>query len=532
MSDSFRSAALEDFPIEDLRLFRPYVDDVADPALRARLGDVLWVKTRDHQAAATATEAYLKLAAPLTADVERWPALVIPLERALQLSTQLRGHDVQERVRSFLDTVTRAQAAGEDGFLSKELINLALDYRVGDPETWYALAREIALGREAVGDWIRAETYWETTADCAARARNVEGRREALRHVAEAHVRQAGAVRELPHVGGLRAAHHYDRAIEALRRSGGERERIDEIHREMVGVQRDSPPPVIPYGSTIDISALVEVATGAVTGKELGDALLSFALLPCMDKVANLRRQAEIATERYVFKHLFPAVQLDAQGKVVRAQGSLTSDDPAEREAALRAEMLMKARQHQNLYVQGMIDHAWLTLQDEHAIRSSDLLGFLLNHPLVPAGREMLWAEGLYAGFHGDFSHATHVLVNQLEHAVRELLGRAGAIVTIIDRMGMQADKNLNQLLYDEKLKEILGDDLVFTLQGVLVEDFGSNLRNRVDHGKMDYAEFFQTDCRYLWWLCLRLVWLPIARIRQVDGAENEGESETGSDSR
>lgn len=59
--------------------------------------------------------------------------------------------------------------------------------------------------------------------------------------------------------------------------------------------------------------------------------------------------------------------------------------------------------------------------------------------------------------------------------------------------------------MYEPKLEELLGEDLVFDLQGLLVERFGVNLRNRMAHGLMGDDEFASPTVLYLWWLMLRI---------------------------
>lgn len=146
----------------------------------------------------------------------------------------------------------------------------------------------------------------------------------------------------------------------------------------------------------------------------------------------------------------------------------------------------------------------------EHAISAADIDSMLEFNPLIPKGREMFFTEGLLAGFYGDTSLSTHYLIPQLEHMVRVLLQRQGLLVSSYDQYGLQKEHNLNGLLYLPALKEILGEDLVFALQCLLVEKFGADFRNKMAHGLMHSGEFFSGSAKYLWWLCLRLCCYPV----------------------
>jgi hypothetical protein len=56
-----------------------------------------------------------------------------------------------------------------------------------------------------------------------------------------------------------------------------------------------------------------------------------------------------------------------------------------------------------------------------------------------------------------------------------------------------------------EELEEILGEDVVFDLQGLLVEDFGATLRHFMAHGLLDDGLMQSLDALYFWGLVLRL---------------------------
>ncbi len=58
---------------------------------------------------------------------------------------------------------------------------------------------------------------------------------------------------------------------------------------------------------------------------------------------------------------------------------------------------------------------------------------------------------------------------------------------------------------HQAELADILGENLVFDLEGLLVQRFGSNLRNEVSHGLLNIDRFGPGPASYLWWLALKL---------------------------
>lgn len=103
---------------------------------------------------------------------------------------------------------------------------------------------------------------------------------------------------------------------------------------------------------------------------------------------------------------------------------------------------------------------------------------------------------------------------------MRYILYHLGVITSGIDDDGIQDEFNLNKMLsasdYAEPLAKFLGEDFVFDLRGLLVERFGSNLRNDMAHGLIDHDHFYSESGCYLWWISLRLYSLPVlATLRQ-----------------
>ena len=81
-----------------------------------------------------------------------------------------------------------------------------------------------------------------------------------------------------------------------------------------------------------------------------------------------------------------------------------------------------------------------------------------------------------------------------------------------------------------EELKQIYNDDdLIFDLQGLLVEHHGSNLRNETAHGLLDDGQMGTEEAMYLWALTLRLCLMRPRRGEQMaDEPITPPESGTG----
>jgi hypothetical protein len=188
--------------------------------------------------------------------------------------------------------------------------------------------------------------------------------------------------------------------------------------------------------------------------------------------------------------------------------------------------MFHEATRHHGLLAVGTIDPAREVIFREHPVRLNDFLAIANYSLFVPAGRELIYARGLYDGLVGDFLSAAHLLVPQVEHSVRVLLQQRGVIASSMNDQGVQEELDINTLLCSKEhydaLASVIGEDTVFDLRGLLIERTGSNLRNRLAHGLLAPAQFYSAEVCYFWWLVLRMCMLGSLRVRSTPPTTSE----------
>jgi hypothetical protein len=128
---------------------------------------------------------------------------------------------------------------------------------------------------------------------------------------------------------------------------------------------------------------------------------------------------------------------------------------------------------------------------------ADDIMGFLACGVLFDPGRHPLLREGVASYLEGDHVKAVHIIVPQIEHALRVLLARLGQPTNKPMRSGkgVMQEKTLTDILeYEPAIrvwaeKNSLQDWLVY-LRCLLIDPRGHNLRNRLAHGLMGPDEF------------------------------------------
>ena len=192
---------------------------------------------------------------------------------------------------------------------------------------------------------------------------------------------------------------------------------------------------------------------------------------------SEMEDQVREASTRSPLHYLTAGTLKDAEGRTTARLNPL-SDDPASLEGHVLHHISENLR----------ISAPWLrtTMQRGAAaglLSVPNVLDFLLESPLFPGKRRAVLQGGVEAYVRGDSVAAVHVLVTQVEPALRQLAVHLGAsIYGERSRGGVQV-LTLDALLQRPQLGEILGVSIVTYLRALLTDPRGWNVRNVVCHG-------------------------------------------------
>ena len=512
-SDGSRSPSVEDITDRHLQVLAEIFLNIGDAELRARVADILWIRKCKHmnnpgQWARIATGAYLDSAQVLE-DPIRFIPCVHRLERAMQLIASSRGSQEQFiQIIAYIEILLTKYSDEDQTLFSYKLMKLLVERKQGDSASYALLSEKIARRAESRSDWHVAAEYWRIKARWHQLVGDIPAAQQALECEAETLIKDAIGSTQAPNSSYMRASSLLYEAITALEQLSDTGERRKQLKVQLHEWQKKSSSEMKRVGVEVDTSDFVERARNAVSGKPFGDALWNLVCIIDSPKWDIIRKSVDDLAIEFPLKYLLP-------GSIITGEGRWTAHIPpldknASQETIL-AHMFMEAQQFQLTNVLCFIDPARIQMLQEHFIRAEDFLPILQHSPFVPPSRARIYARGLYAGFIGDFLVASHLLVPQLENSLRHILQENGEIVTSLDNKGIQNENSINKLFEDhqERLEQLIGEDVTYDLRGLLAAHTGTNLRNRLSHGLLDDAVFmdaFPFHSIYLWWLTLRLV--------------------------
>ncbi len=527
---SARGVLPGDLTDDQYGLLAEFVGIVADPEMRARLCDLVWVVKRNHHLARKAVEAYLE-SARTWEDPVNWVTCIDRIKRAVRLARSLGNGGISEFEKAVAyaeELLTRLN--GEDpGFMSSQLMEILQSVKRGDPAKYAALATKAAKRAEAEGGnaLFRANQYWLCAADWHGIAKNAELREASLIAAAETHVMRAQEAAAKPRecTPNLIAAGHLERAVHALRKIGTPAavHRANAVYLRLVEFQSKSVTELIRVEQSVDLTQYFECIEDALAGLTLDEALQRVAYFVAPAPKATLREQVERQFGAHPLNGLFSCTTLGPTGKIAAERPQFESTEEA-KELATIAEMHGQANHHRALVAQGYLVAAIQKLRAEHNVRLTDFLALAASSSFVPRGREMTFAKGLFAGFTGDLIVSTHLLIPQVEESIRTHLAVRGIITSGFNRQNLQNEYDLNVTLYLDGINRLFDEDTVFDLRGLLVEHHGSNLRNMMAHGLLNDEQLQSQPALYLWGLCLRLcvMMLPAPDASTDQADEND----------
>lgn len=513
-----RSILSEDFSESDIQFFTDILDAVDEPWLKARVSDVLWLlkKPRESQFALSAIDAYRSI--PL--DTKTWIRGGRECwERAVSLAFLLRGgagtrlNEMESSILSAIDDATH-----NDGHLAFWLADLLDSNGLGrDKRTHVAQILEgFAREFENIGDLHRARDYFSGAVKWFGRAGDELKAAEMTAAQAEAWVKEAIARASSEQPSHMVAATFYENAIQTYRTIPKKHrasylvdERLAELHKHLSDSSEKSLNEMSQIRTPgIDISEMVENAQNLVHNKSVIEALKAFANLHRGADAKQLRDQAMKQLRDFPLQTMFPATVVSSDGRVIakRPGMSLGSSPSDEDEIVIRAEMIKSYGMFVSIMVQGDVWPAHEVMLLEHRLREDDFVSLANQSPIIPKGRGRLFGKALFAGYERDFITALHLLVPQIEHLVRWHLKQAGEKTTTLSSMGIETENGLSTLMELPKVKEVLGENLVFEIRALFCDAFGPNFRNEIAHGLIDENACHSAYAIYAWWFALRLV--------------------------
>jgi hypothetical protein len=496
---------------------------------RARIADLVWQKARDHTMAEIAVKAYLEAGMPHEGP-EEWPSCTNRYSRALKVAAEAgKGRPLFAETLKYLEEAIGRHGPNDSSFLTCQLMEMVFDHKRREPEVcarYSAMLGGIAGRFEQAGNHYGARECWGLKEKWENAARNPDGARAARAELAESFVKEADRELASETPNHTHASFLIRHAVGILDKSQPDaRPRIAELRQRLEQLAEKTRGEMKGTRHSIDVTDFVSAARERVSGKSLVDAMVGLAVVTGLPPKAALEKSVRGSMKGFL-QYLFPAVMIGPGGtRVAVRPGVSPSSDPDD--SPVLAEMVKECQLYVGMSVVGSIEPARETVLFEHDLREHHFVQLAWASSFVPEGREEVFSRGLFAGMSGDFLTAGHLLVPQIENSIRVILKQSGVNTVLINRTGLDEERDLGWLLQQPKTKELFGEDTPFVLRALLLHRFGPHIRDLLAHGTLEPVVLSAPPGIYLWWLALRLCYAPLL-ARQVAERSAAAEAEPG----
>jgi hypothetical protein len=502
-----RTAIPDDLTDADIQTVETLLSLAKDPALRARLADVLWLRKKSaHDVARVAVDDYLAAARSLLKP-KGWIHSVELFQRALQLGMKLgrKKEAYQLAQKAVRETVDHSLAQTEP-FFASYFLPLIRSFQIGEPRKMADIAKSQAELALTANDQRRQRIYLLLEADFC-RLANDSVRETATRLLAaETYVKEAANNVERTPPSYFAASDCLAKAIEALRQAHAPPERIRALKQQLKEYQRNSMGEMKTLSIPVDTREAVAAATKYVTNQDLRRAMALLSLGIDIVHVDTLRSEVLEAINQAPFTHIMGESMVDSEGRPVGHKQPLIGLAGEEAEKELQKRMFEHAANFDWKWrVRMFIEPARLQIWRQHQPTMRDFEYLVAHNPFIPPGHEGLFLQGIYYGLAGDLMIASHLLTPQIENSIRYVVEQNGGDITNINSDLTQPVKTLGALFEIPETKRIFGNDLCFEMRGLLIEKHGYSFRNEVAHGFLTDAGCYTEAAMNVWWLVLKL---------------------------
>lgn len=481
---AYESPSIKAVTEEMLRHWGDRATRTSNPLMKARYAGLVWDLTEpvtgtkpNYSVAIEYVQALLEVC---DRDFTEHPTETITkTKRAYQVARSLNSQDLIERcIASAIaleDRIARDEMAGLWGFCFELFVLGKESLLSGDQKTKIISDLEARLGRVVVEDnpWVVESagvplaTYYRSTGSGDDVRRVVETVGSSFERSAEG---------KSPLMASSLYQHAHDLYV---------RFNFNDLAEAVTLKIRDVGPDVVADMREISHSMKVPEERLESYLHWLTDGGLEAALgriaVQFVPKRGEVEEQVRDLASRHPLSYLFTTMLQDHRGRPIATIGSVEED--------LEGHIIRQIDQNHQVD-SFFLRHALDRVKLRYSASSEQLRDYLIQSPLFEEQKYELLTAGLEAYDREDLVTAIHVLIPQIESAIRVLVELSGGATMKRNRLGGLQLRTLDDLLRDATVVSCFGEDSAFYLRILLTDQRGWNVRNDVCHGISPAAAF------------------------------------------
>ena len=529
-----RTLIPSDFQGEQQEILVQIAEQIDHPLLRARIADSCWYVNRKlYVIAMLAASSYLNAVElffkrELLDQYESGfavPFRVVELiERAFAIYAFIgKRKEIPDNAKNVLKQAYETAKDNECLVAFVQLSSIAQNYGVLERQDIANAAEMLAV---ATKDKLNADVVKSVWLHAARAYRSMNDKDSETRcrvNAVEQTLRMRDAVST-----AMAKAFWVRKAIGELRDIGGMSARIEGLKTELQQHEEDSLAAFSSFSAPIDLMDEHQATIEEFESLDVHEMLRRLAFrYRAPDKIA-LHKACLENRDKHFLSSMFGKTYVDESGKVIVTVPPVPLGGKPSTEW-FDYESLSEVGLHYHFATEAFIRPACITMSRCQLIDERHFGPIVGSSEFVPPGFEAIFAQGFSKFVQGDMVSAAHLLIPQLENALRHVLTNRRSNTTELNNDLTQEDQSLARLLskHGKEIEQVFGVDntylfhILFNLKG------GPMLRHEVAHGKLSTAQCYEPSCVYACWFIFHLTCLPLASYWRsaVAGAIQEATS-------
>ena len=486
MRDGRRTFAMEDLDDSGIETLKVALTHFTSAWAKAQLSDIIWVRTCEQPFAQTAVEENLRLFNE-TFDPNEWVACYRAARRAFQivLKSKLKNNNFSTVLQQ-IDSKIQKMDNCNGSFLPLKLIEMVVPYISEEKQNQYLTSCRRIFDKSIVDATTEPIVRYSVDIQCELLKK--------LKRQDEIHPLQLELARYYEKTAAESARHPYQ-AIQMLLCAYRlydnrlDREKRLDLCKKIETFQHAELHTMASFPFEYDITHICNQVDDLFYGLSRQEMIVEYGRIALIYDIADVRRGVLEDRRKNMFLNLLSKRIMDEEGRVIKIIPPLDFHEPEKDPNLFYEHMVAYVTDCRNLGESISLGIAYSYIQRQGGIENGDLNFLIDNNAIIPDDRKDIIKLGLSMGLNNELYAAMHILLPQTENIIRNLAKMCGDTITYLKEDGTEEFKPLSQLLNAENLRESYDENVLFTLETILDERGGPNLRNEIAHGILSPAK-------------------------------------------
>ena len=500
--DSIKEYVLNNLSSEEYSVLEAIVTQTTNTYFRAVCGELVWQNNHNRSIGEAALNAYhTELSSPSHSDEYNFIRIALSICR-IYAKVKFPNFDFLGFSKSCFDYVIKN---ADSGYLILNLLEGVFSCSVDQNQVIATLEQIIDILAQKP-DYAKAASFSETLADFYRKAK-CKDKIPALRvKIAEFYEKEADTLDTKDSRNVHQILHYIQLAmnawtkVEDKQESKTRRQRLAKKAKPLKDIRFQSLKAT--PGDAYDITESVNHMRDIVESSSFEQMLIRLIYLHKLKKpneyIAQLRKSG------FLFSSFFTTNIMDEYGRLNCTVPSLRDASPEEEIAIAEHEA---GKEHS--FAANAFTTRFLHLARSKHTFTEDTLRFLIeDNAFIPGDRKDTFLKGLVAGFNLDLATSMHLLMPQVENAIRCLAELCGAVVYKTDCNGIEECLSLDSILKLKELQESIDPEILFNMRVFYTSPYGIGMRDIISHGLRSDKGLQSADCLAVWWFTLHLICL------------------------